>query len=622
MLEKDGKTLRVSKSIGLLNLLFLFGLVSGCASPFLQKEEVSKLSGIEKQQTTVIYFQKQFRFSSAGSLEVTSHKVIKVGSNTNAIPDLVGTTDSPIYKLKDFAGRIIKRNGDIVNLDDNNLITANQSNKNVITETVTKMLRTDYLVENGDMIEEVDVHVDEIPETGIGFSLDEIGSAENIRCLIDVPNNLAIYYKVINDSSLPAVDSIAGGREYVFSWKNYTQEEVFSPLSPRDNAPEIIAAVRDSSALRDEPFSWKEFGDWYLNLIKDRTQYDSTVKKTTMDVTKGLSTDKQKMDAIFNYCQKNIRYEQVYLNRGEEFIPHDCTSVLAKKYGDCKDYSCLIYAMANSIGLQPNLAICFRGRGYHFFPDMPVDQFNHVMVHFEDNGTDLWYDGTDEEGIPGMVSSDLINQYALVLEKGKSSLMRIKESEDDLLSVVGDLTREEDGFEGKLSIELKDQYAVDLLYAHSQLNETKMQEATVEWIAETLNPAAQVEQISWKTKPNSFLIESTVEIPNSASTIGSSVYSSLRNLFPRLFPCQLAGIDTTEVYYFPYYDRVQLRLNIESTAAPQTIADSTKGGGQVLDYRYEINPGPIDSGNQQQFKEKFHEISGAFNRTIKLKSEN
>ncbi len=614
VVEKNYDYHSLWKPYKLLMLLAISGWLAGCTSPFLQKEEVARLSGIEKQQTTVIYFKKQFKFSVGGGLEVTLHKVIKVGSNTNAIPDLLETTDSPTYRLTDFYGRIIKRNGDVKNLDENDVVTVNESDKSVVTQSVSKMLSVNGEVADGDMIEEVDVHVNDLPELGISFSLDEIGNGENITCLIDVPDHSALYYRIVNDSTTPRVDSIKGGKEYSFHWNTYVPKEETSTLAALDNYPEIVAAVRDSATLKERPFSWEGLGDWYLKQMSEKAQYDSTVRKTAEEVTKGLTNDKEKMDAIFNYCQRYIRFEEVYLKKGEEYIPHDCASILANKYGDCKDYSCLMYSMAKSVGLNPNFALCVRGRGDHFFSDLPVDQFNHDVVHYEFGGTDWWYDGTNKQGIPGLVSSDLINQPALILEQGKSRLVTIEESENDLLSISGKLVQEEDGFVGKLTIVLKYQYAVDFLFTESQLNKARMQESATKWITETLSPTAEVKEITWRTKPDAFVLDATVELPNSASLIGGTVYSSFHRLFPLLFPSELSGIDTTSVYYFPYYDKVNLRLNIRPANA-----DSTKG--QVVEYKYAIDPGPIDSAHQSQFKKTFHEISDEFNNTLKLNAE-
>ena len=64
------------------------------------------------------------------------------------------------------------------------------------------------------------------------------------------------------------------------------------------------------------------------------------------------------MDAIAKYCQNNIRYEQVYIEKGE-IIPNNYETIINNKYGDCKDYSVAIYCLAKSIGLNPNLAIEF-----------------------------------------------------------------------------------------------------------------------------------------------------------------------------------------------------------------------------------------------------------------------
>ena len=98
------------------------------------------------------------------------------------------------------------------------------------------------------------------------------------------------------------------------------------------------------------------------------------------------------MDAIFEYCQKNVRYEQVYLDFGE-IIPNISTVIFDKKFGDCKDYAILIYTMAKCADLDPHFAICYRGRRRMMIEEIPVSQFNHAFIHFKYQGNDYWYDG-------------------------------------------------------------------------------------------------------------------------------------------------------------------------------------------------------------------------------------
>ncbi|HUI31352.1 MAG TPA: transglutaminase domain-containing protein [Candidatus Acidoferrales bacterium] len=602
-----------------LPLILISFLIAGCGSPFLKMEEISKLQFSGKKETSIIYFRRILRFSENGELHVISHKLIRAGENINSVPDILETIDAPIYKLENFDGRIIKPDGTTINLGSRDLVTWNTSNKYILTGSTVSVFRITDPVESGDVIEEVDEHVNEFPALGIDFPLDEVGKAENVKCSIEVPNNLVFLYSIANDTIKPKISETRGGRDYTFEWDRYVPNENVPPLSQKNNAPEIIGTVYDSSSMKDG-LSWKAFGDWYLSLISDRIKYDQKVLETAQEITKGLTDDRLKMDAIFNYCQKNVRYEQVYMNKGEEFIPHNCSDILERKFGDCKDYSCLIYALAKSVGIDPNLVLCFRGRGYQFYPDMPVSQFNHVIVHFNDNGIDRWYDGTDAEGIPGIVSRDLINQSALVLEKGNSRILKINESDESLVSINGDLSNIEDGFKGKLSVQLRDQYAVDFFFAHSQLNEARMHEVVIDWLRETLNNSANIKEVAWKTEPDVFDIDVTLEIPNSVTKIGTSTYTSLHSILPQLFPSELAGIDTTAIFYFPYYDRVGIQLDLKATGGPCVDADSSKGCHQAVHYQYEINPGPLQKVDRSKFMEDFHRISDAFNKTIRLKA--
>jgi len=174
-----------------------------------------------------------------------------------------------------------------------------------------------------------------------------------------------------------------------------------------------------------------------------------------------------------------------------------------------------------------------------------------------------------------------------------------------------------DGVEGKLTVQLMSQYAVDFFFIHSQLNDEKMKESMMDWVSTCLNHFANIKDISGQTERNSFVINTDIEIPNTSTEIGGGVYLSLHTLFPQLFPSELPSIDSTSIFYFPYYDKVDLKLNLKAADAG---TDSAAPYSREIDYRYEINPGPVSNDDMGKFILDLHTISDAFNKTIKLKS--
>ena len=467
-----------------LILLFFYGCGS---NGFLENEKISSLQFNKNDKNSIILFNTDYSFTENGHLFIKTHHIIKVGKNTKSLPDIFNVFDGSIEKLVSYHSRIIKPDGSQISFSKNDLHKLSLSQKGRISENFMKFTWVDDVLSPGDLIESVSEHEMTLPQLGINFSIpDENLEMYNISCSIHLPSNFNLNYKVVNDTIVPVISTLETEktRTYLFQWNNFKKEISDSRFSKKNNIPGVLVSY-PFSINSESKFNWMQFGNWYLNLIADKITPDENIKLKAFQLTQGLSTDLDKMNAIFNYCQHNVRYEQVYLDKGE-FIPNRCGDILQRNYGDCKDYSTLIYSLANSVGLHPSLALCFRGRGENEFYDIPVSQFNHMIVFFSIDGKDYWFDGTNRSGTPGLPTTDLINQYALILNPDSSHLQLIKENPDNQISLEGNFTASSNDLSGELKIKLLSQYAVDFLYFDYMLGNIKMKDFINHWLKENI----------------------------------------------------------------------------------------------------------------------------------------
>ena len=96
--------------------------------------------------------------------------------------------------------------------------------------------------------------------------------------------------------------------------------------------------------------TWQSIADWYEQLAKDRTAPDPSLKAKTAEVIKGRETQEDKAKAIFYYVQEKTRYVAIELGKSA-YQPRTANSVLANKYGDCKDMATLLVAMMREAGI-------------------------------------------------------------------------------------------------------------------------------------------------------------------------------------------------------------------------------------------------------------------------------
>ena len=107
--------------------------------------------------------------------------------------------------------------------------------------------------------------------------------------------------------------------------------------------------------------NYEELGAAYWSEAQKKAIVTPEVQALADDITKDLKTPEQQASAIYEWVNKNIRYLSVVLDKGG-WIPHSSTEILANRYGDCKDYSTIIYALLKAKGIESYGANPFRTR--------------------------------------------------------------------------------------------------------------------------------------------------------------------------------------------------------------------------------------------------------------------
>jgi hypothetical protein len=600
-------------SVSFKEIVFLiyFGcLFSGCStSVFLAHEELHELSS-KKDENSVVYYDEHYTVSPEKPMLVTTHSIHRVGDNIKSAHDYFAVYDGSAYKLLSFEGRVVHADGSEETYSKGDLSSYALSSASMISESRMLGLSLEKSISTGDLIEVVEVHQQVLPELGIQFSPADVRArAKNINWSIELPSGHGFHYRLLHDSLAPVLTNLEGRIQYRFHWDSYVPAQDIGEFDRINPYPELIAIVSKNTV---HPPSWREFGDWYLDLIRKQIAPDDSMVILAQHITAGKTTNLEKLDAIFGFCEKNIRYEQVYLAMGE-FIPNMAPIILRRKYGDCKDYATVIHTLARCAGVPTNLALCYRGRGNVFCSELPVSQFNHMIVHYEENGADYWYDGTNRIGLPGITTADLINADALVIEQGKSRIVTIKESAQNLLEIHGELVVVKNSLKGTLALTFKSQYAIDFHYKEFYLNQIKMKEAMSAWLQQHLNSQMLISNLSWKTESGQFYMTLNCELPNAVTRIGNSVYTSIDKPFPRLLAEANPIQDSTRLYYYPYYNRISVNV-----ALPQIRLEESNNAFH-LNGTMNLPPGPFLSNEQQhQFLECYRAVDSLFSQKIKL----
>ncbi|MCM3872352.1 MAG: DUF3857 domain-containing protein, partial [Pyrinomonadaceae bacterium] len=218
--------------------------------------------------------------------------------------------------------------------------------------------------------------------------------------------------KIKTESGLDPTISNQDGRR-VYLWKH-------ANLKREDKKDEETAEKKDEDEDPKPPQiqmttfqSWDEVGQWYAALERDRGLPDDKIRAKAEELVRGLKSDEEKIEALYQYVAKNFRYVSLSLGQGR-YQPHAAADVFANQYGDCKDKHTLLSAMLVAAGLRAYPALMNSSRKID--PDMPSPaQFDHVISAIPNGNQTLWVDTTAEVAPFRLLSPQLRDKQALVI---------------------------------------------------------------------------------------------------------------------------------------------------------------------------------------------------------------
>jgi tetratricopeptide (TPR) repeat protein len=245
-------------------------------------------------------------------------------------------------------------------------------------------------------------------------STDPIARAEYV---LITPKSRAFYF----NKPMPGVSQSVEekGEEKIWHFK----AENVAPLEPEPGMPplaEVLGHVHVSTYK-----SWDEMGRWYWGLVKDQFVADDEVRRRALEITKGLTDEKAKVRAIYDFVVQKTRY--VALEFGiHGFKPYRCSQIFARGFGDCKDKATLIVTMLKELGINATIVILRTGMKGDFETEpASLAPFDHAIAYVP--SLDWYLDGTAEfTGSNELPSMDR-GALAIQINEGKPKLVHLPE---------------------------------------------------------------------------------------------------------------------------------------------------------------------------------------------------
>ncbi len=224
---------------------------------------------------------------------------------------------------------------------------------------------------------------------------------------VDIPAGRDI--KLKNTPGMdPKINDANGRRTYHWTHSHLEREDDTKDKSKKKRIDEERPDIQLTTFV-----SWEQIGLWYASLEKDRRVPSSEVRAKAEELTKGLNSDVDKVEALYDYVAKNFRYVSLSLGVGR-YQPHAAGDVLHNQYGDCKDKHTLLASLLEAEGMHASSVLI--NSTHKLDADMPSpSQFDHVITMLPMGQKEVWMDTTSEVAPFRLLAYSLRHKLALVI---------------------------------------------------------------------------------------------------------------------------------------------------------------------------------------------------------------
>jgi tetratricopeptide (TPR) repeat protein/transglutaminase-like putative cysteine protease len=293
------------------------------------------------------------------------------------------------------------------------------------------------------------------------------GIALHEQFLVDVPKARPV--KFLSPGFTPEVVDLGDRRIYKFS-RAHLHKDDEKKFNTGDAPPADIQLTSFAS--------WNEVAVWYNSLQKSSLQITPELRAKALDLTRGKTSDQEKIEAIYEYVSLKFRYIGIALGQGR-FTPHAASEVLANQFGDCKDKHTLLAALLQAAGIQSYAALI--SSNLKIQKDFPTPGlFDHVITAVPQENSILWLDTTPEIAPLAVLQLPLRDKLALVVHNDGSADLQTTSSATPFpfyqrFSMDGELSA--DGvFDAKARMEVRGDFELVLRQAFRNTPEVNWKE--------------------------------------------------------------------------------------------------------------------------------------------------
>lgn len=281
---------------------------------------------------------------------------------------------------------------------------------------------------------------------------------------VSFPSDMQLKYVIKNDEThAVSFSEDKKGKEfkYDFTAGNMQSPDYYANAPNRKYfAPHIIFQI--VSYKNEQGNTVKFLGNlddlyqWNFAFLKEVIHNkDPQLQQLADSLSNNLSNPMDKARSIYQWVQSNIKY--VAFEEGlEGFVPRKPLLVCNRRFGDCKDMSCLLTTLLQMAGIDAHFTwIGTRDIPYDYTDvSLPITD-NHMICAANINGQWIFLDATDPNCIFGFPSGFIQGKQALVaINETEYKALRVPEVSAEQNTIVDStfITVASNGITGNMTV--------------------------------------------------------------------------------------------------------------------------------------------------------------------------
>jgi hypothetical protein len=180
--------------------------------------------------------------------------------------------------------------------------------------------------------------------------------------------------------------------------------------------------------------TWPEVGRFFALLAVQPPAAEGELKSLAERLCANSFSRADTLSAFFNFLADSVSYVALQMGKGD-FTPHDCSEILNRRFGDCKDQSVLLVSLCRAAGFDAYPALV-NTESYPVVDELhpwPA-WFDHVVTVVREKDGDLILDPSDPAGSVGSLPPRLRGKSYLICD-GHSELKTAPDGPDPAFGI-------------------------------------------------------------------------------------------------------------------------------------------------------------------------------------------